>query len=262
MSTPIFTRPPEVKASTGITYENFSQILEKLVRPGDPIDKAKSRDRYRHLFDSVYSGIRLQQWQFTTVNVPAEPAYEIWNIKETIRVLVTQKTVEIMRGLMRYSIADGMDAAALFNGVKHAQEAVQAALARTGAADVSDEEFFKPLSEEEQVQQMDAVLSDNYDPHHSAAANQTAEQEASEVQTEEYPLKADPKQQARSMSEDRAQRHLKSLQGRVLTIMEAAISDKSQRDAVKTLVNKEFRREMEKVGRFFLFPEQDQSDEE
>jgi hypothetical protein len=39
----------------------------------------------------------------------------------------------------------------------------------------------------------------------------------------------------------------KSLQGRVLNIVEAAIGDKEQRAAIKTLVNKEFRREMSNV---------------
>jgi len=42
---------------------------------------------------------------------------------------------------------------------------------------------------------------------------------------------------------------LKSLQGRVLTILDASpIADKAQRDAVKSLLNKEFRREMNKVS--------------
>lgn len=39
----------------------------------------------------------------------------------------------------------------------------------------------------------------------------------------------------------------KSLQGRVLNIVEAAIGDKTQREAIKTLVNKEFRREMSNI---------------
>jgi hypothetical protein len=42
---------------------------------------------------------------------------------------------------------------------------------------------------------------------------------------------------------------LKSLQGRILTIVDASpIADKAQRDAVKTLLNKEFRREMNRVS--------------
>ena len=42
---------------------------------------------------------------------------------------------------------------------------------------------------------------------------------------------------------------LKSVEGRVLTIMEAAFSDKDQREAIKTLIKKEFRREMNKANR-------------
>lgn len=41
--------------------------------------------------------------------------------------------------------------------------------------------------------------------------------------------------------------NLKSLQGRVLTIIDGSFADKTQREAVKSLVNKEFRREIGKV---------------
>src|SRR5271166_5820176 len=44
-----------------------------------------------------------------------------------------------------------------------------------------------------------------------------------------------------------AVQHLKSLQGRVLGIVDASFSDKEQRAAVKTLINKEFRREIDKT---------------
>jgi hypothetical protein len=40
---------------------------------------------------------------------------------------------------------------------------------------------------------------------------------------------------------------LKSLQGRILTIMDAAFADPAQREAIKTLINKEFRRDIGKV---------------
>jgi hypothetical protein len=39
----------------------------------------------------------------------------------------------------------------------------------------------------------------------------------------------------------------KSLQGRILNIVEASFADKTQREAVKTLINKEFRREITKA---------------
>ena len=44
-------------------------------------------------------------------------------------------------------------------------------------------------------------------------------------------------------------RYLKSVEGRVLTIMEAAFPNESQREAVKSLIKKEFRREMSRVNR-------------
>ena len=40
----------------------------------------------------------------------------------------------------------------------------------------------------------------------------------------------------------------KSLQGRVLTIIDGTFSDKTQREAVKQMINKEFRREITKAG--------------
>lgn len=59
-----------------------------------------------------------------------------------------------------------------------------------------------------------------------------------------------PDSPKRSLTADRvaddAKKSLQSLQGRVLGIVDAAIADKEQRTAVKTLVNKEFRRELNK----------------
>jgi hypothetical protein len=43
--------------------------------------------------------------------------------------------------------------------------------------------------------------------------------------------------------------YLKSVEGRVLTVLEAAFSSPEQREAVKSLIKKEFRREMNKVNR-------------
>jgi hypothetical protein len=51
-----------------------------------------------------------------------------------------------------------------------------------------------------------------------------------------------------TITEAFAQGRFKSLQGRILTIVDGSFADKTQRDAVKTLINKEFRREIGKVG--------------
>jgi hypothetical protein len=42
---------------------------------------------------------------------------------------------------------------------------------------------------------------------------------------------------------------LRSVEGRVLTVLEAALPDKEHRNAVKSLIKKEFRREMNRVNR-------------
>jgi hypothetical protein len=51
-----------------------------------------------------------------------------------------------------------------------------------------------------------------------------------------------------TVSETYVTGRFKSLQGRILNIVEASFADKTQREAVKTLINKEFRREITKVG--------------
>jgi hypothetical protein len=50
-------------------------------------------------------------------------------------------------------------------------------------------------------------------------------------------------------TQDDSLRYLKNVQGRVLSIMEAAIPSDTQREAIKTLIKKEFRREMSKIGK-------------
>jgi hypothetical protein len=54
---------------------------------------------------------------------------------------------------------------------------------------------------------------------------------------------------AKAAEERGSLQYLKSVEGRVLTIMEAAIPNDAQRDAIKTLIKKEFRREMTKANR-------------
>jgi hypothetical protein len=267
----------EVKASTGITYDNFSQLLEKLIRPGDG-DRPRTAERYRYIMDTLYSSVRLREWQPSASL--QEPSFEIWNKKGSIRVSVTQKAIEIATGMSmqekdgirKHRVADGLDATALFNSIVHAQELIRTA---TGSSDADqpDDEFFKPLSEKERAAQLDAVLAeDGGDPTLPEDGGFIAKLEKidadAKAQEAQYtiavdaeghvkpaPEKAGIKRYAPSMNENAVQRHLKSLQGRVLTIVDATLADKQQREAVKTLVNKEFRRELDKVAAFFDSPD-------
>lgn len=233
---------PEVKATTGFTYEHFSNLLENFIRPNDPPGKIVKQERFNRIMNMLYSAVRLRQWQFTTVNAPAEPAFEIWNIKESIRVLVTTKTVEITRGLRQYKVAEGLDASALFTGIKHAQELIKQSMLDQ-VDNIDDAEFFKPGDEGQEVE-LDRVLAEDDDQKEDPAVPFV--QAAIE--------KAEPKLCRPTMGQEHVTKRLKSLQGRVLTIVEASLSDKSQREAVKTLVNKEFRREIEKAICFFELP--------
>jgi hypothetical protein len=160
----------------------------------------------------------------------------------------------------------------LFNSIVHAQELIRTA---TGSSDADqpDDEFFKPLSEKERAAQLDAVLAeDGGDPTLPEDGGFIAKLEKidadAKAQEAQYtiavdaeghvkpaPEKAGIKRYAPSMNENAVQRHLKSLQGRVLTIVDAILADKQQREAVKTLVNKEFRRELDKVAAFFDSPD-------
>lgn len=64
------------------------------------------------------------------------------------------------------------------------------------------------------------------------------------------PIASDKAADLAKAAEERAPlSYLRSVEGRVLTIMEAAIPNDAQRDAIKTLIKKEFRREMTKANR-------------
>lgn len=242
----------EIKATTGLTYDNFSVSLDNLIRPND--NTKLGHERFKRIMDTLYNAVRLRQWQHTTVNAPAEAAYLIWNLKETTKVIVTMKTVEITRGLRQFQVAEGLDAAALFNGIKHAQDIIK--LSVNAVDNTDDAEFFKPLSEEEQSAQMDAVLSDEENDREHLTGVQAAQVVQAAVE------KADTKLQRPAMDREHVTKRLKSLQGRVLTIVEAILADKQQREAVKTLMNKEFRREIEKAICFFELPGEGHSSED
>jgi len=64
-------------------------------------------------------------------------------------------------------------------------------------------------------------------------------------------LASTPQRTLYGMGKDLIVARLKSMQGRILTIVDASFQDPEQRKAVKTLVSKEFRLEMGRVSDFF-----------
>ncbi len=97
----------------------------------------------------------------------------------------------------------------------------------------------------EEAAGFDPIESDIF----AEALNETQPQQSSVVDafaTEEPETKEYRGGMAYAQPPDKIIASIKSLQGRILGIVDASFSDKEQRAAVKTLVNKEFRREMEK----------------
>jgi hypothetical protein len=84
----------------------------------------------------------------------------------------------------------------------------------------------------------------------TAEATTDVAQETVEMKNEPIIIITDKAADAAKAAEERGTlSYLKSVEGRVLTIMEAAIPNDQQRDAIKTLIKKEFRREMTKANR-------------
>lgn len=84
---------------------------------------------------------------------------------------------------------------------------------------------------------------------YSGKMNKSAASDAYQVK-QEY-IDVDPVKDCPRMETSLVVNRLKSLQGRLLNIVEASFSDKEQRAAVKTLINKEFRQEISRANHNF-----------
>lgn len=243
---------PKPKASTGITYQHLCELVEAAIdgdaRPslGQNATYNSQLKRIKTLMDALYSGVRLEAWTSTTVNTPAVAAYSL--PITTVSVVVTDFTIELWKGLRRFPIADRMEASTLFKALEQGQGIVTPLGSNLA---IPDEDFFTDPDPEADAAIVDSILQDR----------EYIVEEEIRLEDSKEPQKYDPSKELKkarpTMEEAGVVGHLKSIQGRVLTIMDASIADKEQRAALKTLINKEFRRQMEKVGRFYLFPNED-----
>jgi hypothetical protein len=248
-----------------LAYEQLCREVEKAIAvlASYAVSDATKRKKVQHLRECLYGSVRLPNWEYTTVNEPAEAAYQMFFLGSTCYALATAKTVEITKGLRHFPVADGLEAQALFNAIGHARGAVSA-LREPVDDPALDEEFFQPG--ETTSAQLDAVLEDEETGRaYSDAAGSFVAQEINarnehvaaeakctncgndpfkERDTKDEPAKA----MLPTFPPGDVMARIRSLQGRVLTIVEAIIADKAQREAAKTLVNKEFRRELSKVN--------------
>lgn len=113
--------------------------------------------------------------------------------------------------------------------------------ANRGQIAVDEEEYVQNRLHQARVDEIAKI--DFGTKNHTSKINKSAASEAAQVKQEykdvDPPVKDYPKTANTAVIA-----RLKSLQGRLLNIVEASFTDKDQRAAVKTLVNKEFRREM------------------
>jgi len=303
---------PQVKTSVGITFDQLAELVQLALNNGPlasnsvPLGTNTSFNsqlkRIKALTDALFNSVRLTAWAATTVNAPAEAAYQLWaDAKQGIYVLVTSEAVELVKGLRHYPIAETLEAATLFNAIQQAQSVVvslrcpeeipdeeffapgadttgadlDAALADSEAGDVKPEGY-GPLAGDEDTEELKEIVADAVEPDEEIL--EPAKYEAAPIErgtvavmdvdgkvlgavstaglTDMEDKKDAPESGKGQVAEQWVLSRLKSLQGRILTIVDASpIPDKNQRDAVKTLINKEFRREMNRVNgtpRFIL----------
>jgi hypothetical protein len=253
------------------TYEHLCREVEKTVAVLNSyaMSDTTKRKKVQHLRECLHDSVRLPNWEHALANVfegtPAEEAYQLF-LGSTYRALVTAKAAEIVKGIRHFPVSSGLEAQALFNAISHARGAVSV-LRETVDDPALDEEFFRP-PDGLPADQLDAVLADEEAGRaYSEATGSFASQEIA-IRNERNaadetskctncgnaPFKGrDTKEELAkatlpSFSPGDVIARMRSLQGRVLTIIEAIIADKTQREAAKTLVNKEFRRELGKVN--------------
>jgi hypothetical protein len=232
------------------------------------------------LIDDLHLSPRLPQWKPVNDKDIDAPIYRIWSQNDAVSVTVTPERIYMTKGIREFPIQEGLPAAALHTAIQTAQEIVAPAL--TLPSEKEEDEYFADdptatcadldsalaeapqqamseedaeLIEEVTTPEPEAALSaleaelkveDDVKKTFTEAANVAARKDTKLTQLE-Y---ADPPvtlyvQPVKDHMNWYIADRIKSLQGRVLTIMDASpIADREQREAVKSLIKKEFRREL------------------
>lgn len=270
----------------------------------------RKKQAVNNLVAVLFDTVRMSEWEYiepdtarTHNGVGASGGFKLDSEKK-LSVWVTPELVEVRKGIRKFPIGNGKDAAMLFNNLRH----VKAVVAKAQSEHLAGESSVNALLSEaldDITNGNDAVTADEFTedihiPNASTLVDPievTSESEEvagaleNEMIREDDPLTRtkealeasenelgaalfgsdDPEDDvfadalgvgvakksirrvdnSTSISEGLRPGtfgSLQSLQGRVLGIVEAAFADKTQREAVKTLIRKEFRREMNKVG--------------
>src|SRR5271166_3790477 len=232
----------------------------------------QKKQAVNNLVATLFNTVRMSDWEFDH----AEVAYK-FPLNKKLALWLTTTSVEVRKGIRKFPIGNGKDAERLYNNIKPAPASVAPAEtseeSETVAALLADEDKEEVLSKiasvettlkelQAEVDEDDPTESDIFADVLSASGAKNANDakvygdagtSVVDAFTEEdnplgcrLPVSRQGSGWTRFDHKDAVQ-HLKSLQGRVLGIVDASFSDKEQRAAVKTLINKEFRREIDKT---------------
>jgi hypothetical protein len=281
----------------------------------------QKKQAVNNLVATLFNTVRMSDWEFDH----AEVAYK-FPLNKKLALWLTTTSVEVRKGIRKFPIGNGKDAARLFTNIQHAQAVIAKSVAEQDKqvtafmeafdidAELAGDDVVSANSEKVDIRikpapasVAPAETSEESETVAALLADEDKEDVLSKIATAETALKAlqaevdedDPTESdifadvlgcseakaandakvygdagtsvvdafapeepkgclpqgwgARALDIRRAdinrqRESLKSLQGRVLGIVDASFSDKEQRAAVKTLINKEFRREMDKFG--------------
>lgn len=278
---------PQVKTSVGITYAVLSEAILSTIKGAKPgrLDAGRlDQEAVLKFKDALFSSPRLAQWGLTDY----PNGYAQWRIyasDDMTFVIVDKKGISIHRGeRSRYDISnDPLIATSLFSVIEKAQAVVSTTVASDEPMTDEEQESYFDHDPEQAGVGLDEALADTHveplsaddaelihdvteeeevveDTSAKAYVNKTTSFVDAEVARvkEEYPELKDNSHLKPKATRDEVGKmaaigrgvtsNLKSLQGRILTIMDAAIADKDQRAAVKTLINKEFRRDLSRLS--------------
>jgi hypothetical protein len=270
----------------------------------------QKKQAVNNLVATLFNTVRMSDWEFDR----AEVAYK-FPLNKKLALWLTTTSVEVRKGIRKFPIGNGKDAARLFTNIQHAQAVIAKSVAEQDKqvtafmeafdidAELAGDDVVSANSEKVDIKIKSAPSSvtpaetsvesetvaalladeDKEDVLSKIASVETTLKELQAEVDEDDPTESDIFADVLGCSEAKAANDakvygdagtsvvdafapeeprggysghyerkaiaaLKSLQGRVLGIVDASFSDKEQRAAVKTLINKEFRRELNKFG--------------
>lgn len=237
------------------------------------------------ILDTLVESLDLPEWKFIPGGVDSPSMYLLWTEKDSWLLRVRREDTTFYRqGRDPFPVADGKNARLLYDlfsgegkpfresnddddvfGEVVGDYVPEEVLKGVKTANTDEDDFFVDTTMDEALnsetleeKRAEETTKENEETMKADTPNQDVECQScfdEEGSTKCVRPSHKPKTEYRGTTVDAQAaekgtiNYLKSVEGRVLTVLEAALSDKGQRDAVKTLIKKEFRRTMNQVNR-------------